>query len=175
MISIKNYQFSLIDLINTKKTHIHLLLLSETDRVDASNKATMASKMNATLTRQHYCWLKNLGTLIGQQVSANEMKKVFCDRCLNHFNGIYKLEAHMWIYFGAKNNNILLYRQIDTFLTNTATQWNSLRSTMPKENCLNSGEFNIAWAALDPFWTSVWMGWCSMGRRNVRSSPCSGT
>ncbi|XP_031634853.1 uncharacterized protein LOC116348124 [Contarinia nasturtii] len=66
---------------NVKANHVHLLLLSknvgDTDGV-----------------KTHYCWIKNLSALIGKQISKNCRKKLFCDRCLNHFVCFQALEQH---------------------------------------------------------------------------------
>lgn len=44
--------------------------------------------------RRHYCWIKNLSRLVSSQSSANTRKKHFCDRCLNYFVDVIKLEEH---------------------------------------------------------------------------------
>lgn len=64
-----------------KSTHVHLLLLTE-ENTDSDTPKT------------HYVWIKNLSALIGRQVSKNCRKKLFCDRCLNHFTNFSKLESH---------------------------------------------------------------------------------
>ncbi|XP_055308993.1 uncharacterized protein LOC129572903 [Sitodiplosis mosellana] len=66
---------------NVKSTHIHLLLLTEVDK-------------NNETPKSHYCWIKNLSALLSAQVSKNCRKKLFCDRCLNHFMHFEKLEEH---------------------------------------------------------------------------------
>lgn len=40
----------------------------------------------------HYCWIKNLSSLVGSQMSKHEHKKYICDRCLIYFN--VKLKEH---------------------------------------------------------------------------------
>lgn len=64
---------------NVKKNHIHLLLLTESG--DDSRKS-------------HYCWIKKLSALLNDQITKNTRKKYFCDRCLNHFVSVEKLDQH---------------------------------------------------------------------------------
>lgn len=64
---------------SVKEKYIHLLLLCEKDE-------------NCDTPKTHYCYIKNLSALISQQVSRNHRKKLFCDRCLNHFTYFQKLE-----------------------------------------------------------------------------------
>lgn len=68
---------------NVKANHIHLLMLTQTSDNDLENK------------KSHYCWVKNLSSLLGRQCSANQKKKHFCDRCLNYFGDIEKLRVHL--------------------------------------------------------------------------------
>ncbi|XP_055316607.1 uncharacterized protein LOC129576103 [Sitodiplosis mosellana] len=63
-----------------KRNHIHLLLLTETT--------------GANETKAHYCWIKNLSRLISSQVSNHHGRHYFCDRCLNFFHQLNKLEEH---------------------------------------------------------------------------------
>ena len=34
---------------------------------------------------KHYCLVKNISSLLASQVSKDQRKRYFCDRCLNHF------------------------------------------------------------------------------------------
>lgn len=58
-----------------KGDHIHLMLL-----LDGENA--------------HYCWIKSLSRLLSKQISKNSKKKLFCDRCLNHFSNQQALDKH---------------------------------------------------------------------------------
>lgn len=64
-----------------KEKHIHLLMLTE-------------QSDNLPDEKSHYCWIKNLSALLGDQVTMNCGKKYFCDRCLNHFHKEEKLRMH---------------------------------------------------------------------------------
>lgn len=69
------------------KQYVHLLLLTE--QTESFNIETHKANVNS-----HYCWIKNLGKLVGGQVSKCGHKLSFCDRCLNHFTTQEKLENH---------------------------------------------------------------------------------
>lgn len=72
-----------------KEKHIHLLMITEmNDKYDIDRKA-------------HYCWIKDLSALFGDQVSKHCGKKLFCDRCLNHF----------WLESKMKKHNVYCLRQ----------------------------------------------------------------
>lgn len=73
---------------NVKSNHIHLLLLTEDSFEDDSNQH-----------KKHYCWIKNLSALLSQQISSDHKHKHFCDRCLNHFTCLEKLNSHQIICF----------------------------------------------------------------------------
>lgn len=73
--------------------HIHLLLLTEDSIVEVDSNF---------YTKTHYCWIKNLSALLSKQTSTNRRKKIFCDRCLNHFSCKEKLNAHI---FDCSNQN----------------------------------------------------------------------
>lgn len=64
-----------------KRYHIHLLLLSTQNH-------------HKSEPVYHYCWIKNLSRLITTQISKNKGRMFFCDRCLNHFTRLEKLEEH---------------------------------------------------------------------------------
>lgn len=62
------------------ETHyIHLLMLTES---------------TSTGIHSHYCWIKNLSSLVGSQINKHKDKKWLCDRCLVSFNSSTKLEKH---------------------------------------------------------------------------------
>lgn len=69
----------------TKRNHIHLLLLSE------YNGETVDGDI---IIKTHYCWIKNLSALLGKQISSNTRRKLFCDRCFNHFIAQQALDEH---------------------------------------------------------------------------------
>lgn len=102
-----------------KIKHIHLLLLgepqNEADEIDLFDYndddyynyedhdedmyevGTIQSKNDITSQRNmHYCWIKNLSALLSHR-STNRKKKIFCDRCLNHFTEKSILEAHQLV------------------------------------------------------------------------------
>lgn len=67
-----------------KIKHIHLMLLTQISKHDdVENK------------RSHYCWIKNLSALLGNQSSSNCRRKLYCDRCLNYYIKHEDLNAHM--------------------------------------------------------------------------------
>lgn len=70
-----------------ERKYIHLLMLTE-----ATNSHSI--ERHEAATHSHYCWIKNLGALVGSQLSKNYHKKYICDRCLTYFNSQEKLEKH---------------------------------------------------------------------------------
>lgn len=70
-----------------KSKHVHLLLLT---------KEHNGQKLS------HFCWIKNLSALLSAQLSKNEHKRFFCDRCLNNFVTDEKLKQHL-VYCTDKN------------------------------------------------------------------------
>ncbi|XP_053989947.1 uncharacterized protein LOC128882377, partial [Hylaeus volcanicus] len=42
----------------------------------------------------HFAWIKNLSRLVSSQLSKNNHRKYFCDRCLHYFSSSEKLDAH---------------------------------------------------------------------------------
>lgn len=68
-----------------KRQHIHLLLLT---------KQLSEPDLDVPYTESHYCWIKNLSRLISAQVSDHKGRIFICDRCLNHFHSLEKLETH---------------------------------------------------------------------------------
>ncbi|RYE18301.1 MAG: hypothetical protein EOP45_14355 [Sphingobacteriaceae bacterium] len=86
-----------------KRNHIHLLLLMKMkksngdDEIDNSDDEDVDMSSNLIGTHEnkmHYCWIKKMSALLGKQMSAHGHKQFFCDRCLNCFSHIQKLEAH---------------------------------------------------------------------------------
>lgn len=63
-----------------KKHYIHLLLITE------PNEQYSTPQEYAESTNVHYCWIKNLSSLVRAQLTKNCLKISFCDRCLNHFS-----------------------------------------------------------------------------------------
>lgn len=82
-----------------KKHHIHLLLLTSDEKNQSNKSQTTASKIKTMLdnkeAQMHYCWIKNLSRLVSGQLSKHEHKSYICDRCLNFYDGIDKLNRHM--------------------------------------------------------------------------------
>lgn len=73
-----------------KATHINLLLLSEI-RPCALPMINFSSQR---LKRTHFCWIKNFNGLMRTQRSNSHATKVFCNRCLQHFNNSADLDQH---------------------------------------------------------------------------------
>ncbi|XP_018355589.1 PREDICTED: uncharacterized protein LOC108756344 [Trachymyrmex septentrionalis] len=42
----------------------------------------------------HFAWIKNLSRLVRSQITGNNNKKYFCDRCLHYFDTNEKLQSH---------------------------------------------------------------------------------
>lgn len=70
-----------------KENHIHLLLLSE--------DSDISDDVGNFIIKTHYCWIKNLSALLTKQTSSETRRKIFCDRCLNHFIRQEDLDKHM--------------------------------------------------------------------------------
>lgn len=68
-----------------RRHHIHLLLLT---------KQISETDLEVTYKETHYCWIKNLSRLTSAQVSKHNGQIFLCDRCLNHFDRLGKLESH---------------------------------------------------------------------------------
>lgn len=60
---------------------------------------TTANKVKAMMDnwpiKSHYVWIKNLGRLVGKQLSRHGHKNFICDRCLNYFTTDDKLKKHI--------------------------------------------------------------------------------
>lgn len=44
--------------------------------------------------KKHFCWIKDLSKLVGQQLSLHKAKKHICDGCLQYFSTKERLEYH---------------------------------------------------------------------------------
>lgn len=66
--------------VNAK--HIHLLFIMK------------QLPGNEFQIKSHYCWIKDLSRLLTKQVTKHKCKHYFCDRCLNYFQSLKKLENH---------------------------------------------------------------------------------
>lgn len=71
--------------LEKERKYIHLLLLTEPSEEYSSLAGEVSDK-------KHYCWIKNLGGLVGSQLTSNRFKKIFCDRCLNYFSSVDQLK-----------------------------------------------------------------------------------
>lgn len=74
-----------------KSSHIHLLLLTESD--DSYDDDDIVEDVD-NCVKSHYCWIKNLSRLISSQISNHNGQLFMCDRCLNHFHSVDKLTEH---------------------------------------------------------------------------------
>jgi len=99
-----------------RKNHIHLLLLTEEKSIGNFEK-TLAGKIkfayNFEPISMHYCWIKNLGRLIGKQLTKHKRKNYICDRCLNFFHDEEVYKRHL--------NNCL--NECRLSLPNEETKW----------------------------------------------------
>lgn len=81
-----------------KEHHIHLLLIFDTENECVAGGNTTANKIKLMMDnwpiRTHYCWIKDLGRLVGSQLSKHGHKTFICDRCLNYFTTNEKLKKH---------------------------------------------------------------------------------
>lgn len=64
--------------------YVHLLMITESE-------TSPGNEMNE---QTHFCWIKNLHSLVHLQTSKNTHRIHLCDRCLNHFSSNEKLEKH---------------------------------------------------------------------------------
>ncbi|XP_072403137.1 uncharacterized protein [Diabrotica undecimpunctata] len=60
--------------------HVNLLLIQD--------------KYDEPPTKYHYVWIKNLSRLLSKQLSKEEHKKYFCDRCLHYSRSQETLDKH---------------------------------------------------------------------------------
>lgn len=109
-----------------KVKHIHLLLLVEMKR-DSPEKFDdyedfgefeygLACRLNNQVAdlKMHYCWIKNLSALLSHQITMNDHRKIFCDRCLNHFTKIELLEKHRIDCFKQNDYQIIMPKKTNT-------------------------------------------------------------
>lgn len=142
---------------NVKSQHTHLLLLFESDIDDDSgddsdgndeneqenyklNVVLRSNKLSDKRLKRHYVWIKNLSSMIQNQVvKSNRNKKHVCDRCLHYFYTKEKLNVHetvckkmnsckislpnrenRWLYFENFKNKIevpfIVYADIESLL-----------------------------------------------------------
>lgn len=79
----------------TKKNHVHLLLLTvPIPGEDSNENSENINYIESVNVEAHYCWIKDLSRAVNSQVSKNCRKVDICDRCLCHFGNKIKLEAH---------------------------------------------------------------------------------
>lgn len=106
-----------------KFNHIHLLLLTETTSPDDNNENfdgfvefDMINRVHEEVAdlNMHYCWIKNLSALLSRQISKNGHRKIFCDRCLNNFTNIKKLETHRIDCFKQNDYQIIMPKEMTT-------------------------------------------------------------
>lgn len=134
-ISINVYMFDekkeLVQLLRLTKQvkikHIHLLLLVEKfewyetdeDLFDESDFDSDDQEQEDNYFDQerkiHYCWIKNLSALLSH-VSSNRTKKLFCDRCLNHFTKLEKLESHRLNCLNQNEYQIIMPTEEENFI-----------------------------------------------------------
>ncbi|XP_011067903.1 PREDICTED: uncharacterized protein LOC105154238 [Acromyrmex echinatior] len=77
--SIENRQVFPLWLTNDKKEkHVNLLYL----------------QYSRNYNIRHFAWIKNLSRLVRSQITGNESRKYFCDRCLHYFSSCKKLQPH---------------------------------------------------------------------------------
>ncbi|XP_055306011.1 uncharacterized protein LOC129570437 [Sitodiplosis mosellana] len=105
---------------NVKEKHIHLLMLTNSSRVNTDGATSTAGKVKIMLesnqVKTHYCWIKSLNRLIDHQLNNHQHKYFICDRCLNYFEEKKDLERHYGkcqnechIEMPTKDNNIIKF------------------------------------------------------------------
>ena len=72
---IEIYPLRISDYIKRRETHVNLLLIFNGER-------------------QHYCWIKNMSSLLYGQTSKHHGKRHYCLRCLNGFESAKSLGKH---------------------------------------------------------------------------------
>lgn len=84
---------------NVREHHIHLLLIIGQNRFNTNRASTTAEKMKAVINsnqiQSHYCWIKDLSKLVNNQLNSHGHKLFLCDRCLNYFEKVEKLDKHL--------------------------------------------------------------------------------
>ncbi|XP_050500866.1 uncharacterized protein LOC126880841 [Diabrotica virgifera virgifera] len=79
----KDKHFKILPTYLTKSRltkHVNLLLIQD--------------KYDESPTKYHYVWIKNLSRLLSKQLSKEEHKKYFCDRCLHYSRSQETLDKH---------------------------------------------------------------------------------
>lgn len=76
------------------KQFVHLLLLTS---------ATNENVRDDCILNRHYCWIKNLNSLVGAQLNNHQHKVSICSQCLIHFNSEEKLEKHSELCYENRN------------------------------------------------------------------------
>ena len=69
------YPLRISDYIKRRETHVNVLLISDGET-------------------QHYCWIKNMSSLLYGQTSKHHGKRHYCLRCLNGFATVKSLAKH---------------------------------------------------------------------------------
>lgn len=81
---------------NIKKIHVHLLLTTATENKSIEGQTSnISDEVNNCIVKNHYCFIKDLSKLLQSVLTvSNRRKKFFCDRCLNYFYRVDKLQNH---------------------------------------------------------------------------------
>lgn len=66
------------------RKYVHLLMLTEA-------RSVYDAKALEKSTHTHYCWIKDLSSLVGSQMSKTGRRLQICDRCLIHFTSHEKI------------------------------------------------------------------------------------
>lgn len=75
-----------------KYRYVHLLYLTEpTSNILGEDDGGEEEEPNKN---SHYCWIKNLSSLVHPQTTKSMQRIFLCDRCLNHFYSQKKLDQH---------------------------------------------------------------------------------
>lgn len=78
---------------NVRDNHINLLLIHKCSS-GTENDSLSYRSMESVKIQSHYCWIKNLSRLIGQQNNRHHSKKYVCDACLHLFESQSTLNWH---------------------------------------------------------------------------------
>lgn len=83
-----------------KKHHIHLLMITKQgySYFPRCEDRTTAGYIRGAIENEyldtHYCWIKDLSRCVNRQLSKHEHKTYICDRCLNCFSTMDRLDRH---------------------------------------------------------------------------------
>lgn len=80
--------------------HIHLLLMNHTLAINGTDFSS-----DKTI-KMHYCWIKDMSRLIRSQITRNKNSIYFCDRCIQHFTSMIRLNEHTPICMQQNNCRI---------------------------------------------------------------------